>query len=263
MNNKQKFHLYHSVSLLLYVILAYFVSRIVTALEHGFGFVSWVFLFASVAGFIAYGVWITNAADIKREDAFYDTNYKKALFKGFNFSIVFILLFGGLVYLGYKITKQSIVIYNTSKIYVNKYDQKTKERLGYYDNMWKTYSTKNSIAGVNKDIFIEVAKIQMEPRKDGASVAWKWVSENSQIPYHEFTAFYKDLSSFIETQRGGYYALEKACQEIATQHNMLIDTFPNNMYNKYFVKRPKIEYEYGFLSDSTNKVFKSGKENPF
>ena len=100
----------------------------------------------------------------------------------------------------------------------------------------------------------------MENRKDGQNVTWKWLQENQQIPYDEFTKFYSDLSVFITTQREGYFNIEKECQVIANRNNTLLDTFPNNIYNKV-LKLNKIKFEYGFLSDSTNNVFKNKVEN--
>ncbi len=100
----------------------------------------------------------------------------------------------------------------------------------------------------------------MENRRDGQNVSWKWLHENQQIPYEEFTMFYKDLSVFIAEQRKEYFDIEKTCQQIANQNNTLLDTFPNNIYNRY-LHQEKIVFEYGFLSDSTNNVFKSKVEN--
>jgi hypothetical protein len=152
------------------------------------------------------------------------------------------------------------IMYNTSIVYKNNLKQKEEARLGYYDNMWKTYMTKNSICLLNKETFIEVTRLMMEARKDGSGLAWKWVQENQNVPYHEFTKFYADLSTFIEDQRKGYYALELECQNIVRQQNILLDSFPNNIYNKV-LNIQRLESKYGFLSDSTNKVFKSGVEN--
>ena len=96
----------------------------------------------------------------------------------------------------------------------------------------------------------------MENRADGKNLTWKWLQENQQIPYEQFTIFYADLSDFITKQREGYFSIEKACQVIANQNNTLLDTFPNNIYN-HFLKQERINFEYGFLSDSTENVFKT------
>jgi len=152
-------------------------------------------------------------------------------------------------------------VYNMSKVYHNTYIMKTQEKAGFYDKMWKTYYSKDKITGINKETFLQVTKIIMENRADGQQVTWKWVQENQQIPYEEFTKFYADLSNFIESQREDYFAIEKNCQLIAASQNTLLDTFPNNIYNK-FLKCKKINFEYGFTSKQTEEVFRSKHESP-
>lgn len=165
-----------------------------------------------------------------------------------------LLKFGNAVY------TQSVFLYNTSKKYHNTYQQKVEEKQGFYDKLWKTYLQKEKITNVNKETFIQVTKIIMENRRDGQNVTWKWLQENQNIPYSEFTAFYGDLSNFITKQREGYFDIEKACQTIANKNNTMLDTFPNNLYNRV-LKLQRIKFEYGFLSDSTTNVFKSKSEN--
>jgi hypothetical protein len=154
----------------------------------------------------------------------------------------------------------SAKMYNTSKLLHNAYTQKVEEKAGFYDKLWKTYLQKEKITNVNKETFILVTKIIMENRSDGQNVTWKWLQENQQIPYSEFTKFYADLSDFITTQREGYFNIEKECQLIANRNNTLLDTFPNNIYNKV-IGCQRIKFEYGLLSDSTNNVMKSKVEN--
>lgn len=151
-------------------------------------------------------------------------------------------------------------MYNSSKKYHNTYTQKIQEKIGFYDKLWKTYLQKDKITNVNKETFLLVTQIIMENRRDGEKVTWKWVQENQQIPYDEFTKFYADLSDFITSQREGYFNIEKECQTIANRNNTMLDTFPNNVYNK-IIKLERINFQYGFLSDSTINVFESKKEN--
>ena len=153
-----------------------------------------------------------------------------------------------------------ITMFNTSKQYQNTYTQRVQEKVGFYDKLWKTYLQKEKITNVNKETFLEVTKIIMENRKDGEQITWKWVRENQEIPYSEFTKFYADLSNFITEQREGYFNIEKECQKIANMNNTMLDTFPHNMYNK-ILKCPVINFQYGFTSDSTNSLFNSGIEN--
>ena len=140
------------------------------------------------------------------------------------------------------------------------YVQKSQEKEGFYDKLYKSYVQKFDIASVNKDVFIEVSKIIMENRRDGGQLAWKWVRETQQVPYEEFTSFYKDLSSYIETQRDEYFKIEKECQVLAKNFNVNITKVPNVFYAK-LLGVEKIEFQYGFLSDHTNTVFKSKIEN--
>lgn len=154
----------------------------------------------------------------------------------------------------------SVVIYNKSVQYQNLYQQKNDEKLGFYDKLWKVYLQKNQIAELNKDVFIEVTKIIMQGRADGNQVAWKWVQENQQIPYTEFTKFYSDLSEFVFSQREAYFNIEKECMLIANQNNTMLDTFPNNIYNK-ILKCERIKFKYSFTSKKSKEVFASGEEN--
>ena len=169
----------------------------------------------------------------------------------------------GLYWIGtiaYNHFEKASVVYNQNVTYSHALNQKVKEKKGFFDKMWKTYSTKEKITNMDKDMFIQVTKIIMENRKDGQNVTWKWMQENQQIPYDQFTRFYVDLSNFIESQREGYFNLEKECQTIAAANNIMLDTFPNNLYNKV-MKCPHLVAEYGFTSDHTEQVFKSKKEN--
>lgn len=161
---------------------------------------------------------------------------------------------------GKTIYKQSVFMYNTSKKYQNTYQQKVEEKLGFYDKLWKTYQTKAQITNMNKDVFIAITKIIMANVSDGENLSWKWVSKYPDIDYNQFTAFYADLSNYIEKQRDGYFNIEKTCQLIANQNNTMLDTFPNNIYN-HVLKLKRIKFEYGFLSDSTNNVFARKTEN--
>jgi len=172
-------------------------------------------------------------------------------------TLIFTLLF---LTLGITSYNHSKFMYNTSVEYSNYYTQLSQEKETYYDNMWKSYQLKDNIVINNKETFIEVTKLVMDGRKDGANTAWKWVQENQPVPYGEFTKFYSDLSSFIESQRAGMLNIEKRSQEVAKQNNTLLDTFPNVMYNKV-LGIERIDYKPGFTSTRTQKVFKTGIED--
>lgn len=156
--------------------------------------------------------------------------------------------------------KQPAALWNQSVVAYNTYTQKCQQREGFYDKMYKTYSQKKEISFINFDEFKEIATVIMDNKKDGAALSWKWLSEQKLIDFQEFTSFWKDLSDFIELQREGYYALETECQQLGNANNILLSTFPNNVYN-FFLHRPYAQYHYGFTSDNTERVFATHKEN--
>ena len=156
--------------------------------------------------------------------------------------------------------KPAITMYNRNISYVNSFEKVQQERKMFYDKMWKTYLTKNTICELNKETFIEVTSIIMQGRSDGQNVSWKIVHENQNIPYDKFTTFYTDLSNFVTSQREEYYKLETQAMSIVQQQNGMLDSFPNNIYNKVLDIK-KLNYNPGFTSSRTETVFKDKSEN--
>lgn len=229
----------------------------VNAPHNHWRFLHWFYTLLSIVSYIILLIGSWSAYNNEHEDIKFNLNINmKKYIKMFVICILLLVV----VKFGIEVSKDMSNIYNKSIVYQNEYKQKTDERERFYDKMWKTYLQKDKITNLNKDMFIEVSKIIMENRRDGENVTWKWLQENTQIPYEQFTTFYQDLSTFINSQRDNYYNLENQCQTIATNNNNMLQMFPNNMYNK-LLDCPNIEYEFGFLSDSTNTVFSTKLEN--
>lgn len=153
-----------------------------------------------------------------------------------------------------------VKLYNKNIEYVNQLDKQQYARKMFFDKLWKVYLQKYEICELNKNTFLEVTSMIMEGRHDGAQVTWKWLQENQNIPYSEFTKFYSDLSEFVNGQREEYYKLEEACMETVRQQNSMLDSFPNVMYNKV-LSIQKLQYDPGFTSTHTEHVFKTNKED--
>lgn len=168
---------------------------------------------------------------------------------------VFYLLLGLFV-----VGKNSINLYNTSNTYKSQYVALEQSHKSLYDEMWKSYQQQNDVATINKDVFLETVRIQMDARKDGPSIAWKWANENTVIDHSVYSQFYADLSAFIANKRAELRELEEKKQLVAQQHNLLLSTFPNKIYS-FVLGIEKIDYKYGFLSDKTNQTFALGIEN--
>ena len=160
----------------------------------------------------------------------------------------------------FKPAKPIISMYNTNISYVNEYDKVQQARKMFYDKMWKTYLTKNQICELNRETFIEVTSIIMQGRSDGQNVSWKIVHENQPIPYDKFSTFYADLSNFVTSQREEYYKLENQAMGIVQKQNSMLDSFPNNMYNRV-LGIEKLKYTPGFTSTKTEQVFNSHRED--
>lgn len=151
-------------------------------------------------------------------------------------------------------------MYNQHISYINEYEKIEYQRQTFFDKMYKTYLLKYDICELNRETFIEVTKIIMEGRHDGQQVSWKWVHENQNIPYTEFTKFYSDLSQFVNSQREGYYGLEVKAMEVVQKNNTMIHTWPECLYNK-ILNIPEMKFEPGFTSAHTKEVFERGEEN--
>jgi uncharacterized membrane protein len=210
--------------------------------------------------FDSYSDWVDEMEDRKEEDNLNVNSKNKFSISKIVWIIVGVLFVVLSLKTGKIVYSDTKNIYNTHIIYKNNYIQKLQERELFYDKMWKTYLQKDKIAFINKETFIEVTKIIMENRADGKNLMWKWNKENQNIPYEKFTEFYEDLSNFVTSQREEYFKIEKECQIIANRNNILLDTFPNNLYNRVLKLEP-IEFQYGFISDSTVNVFKNRREN--
>lgn len=152
------------------------------------------------------------------------------------------------VYIGF------ITTYNKTIDYAMEYNAVTQGQLTTWDNNYLSFNEKFNIADISKETFLTTTSIIMSARKDGANLAWKWSRENQQIPYEEFTVFYKELSNFIGSQFNENKAIELRKQNIVKQNNLLLTSFPGILYNK-ILKRPLMVYKEGFISSKTKTLF--------
>ncbi len=149
----------------------------------------------------------------------------------------------------------TVNLYNSSKELQLSYDKITQEQVTNYDGYYLAFVDKQENANINKETFITVTDIIMSNRRDGQNLAWKWCTENQQIPYHEFTAFYKELSSFISERYQDNMRVERVKQDIVQKHNLLISRWPNNYINRY-LQIKELQYKQGYISEITKQKFK-------
>ena len=153
-----------------------------------------------------------------------------------------------------RLVSPGIELFNQTKTIELQYDAVVQQQVSNYDGYYLAFKDKQTNADVNKETFITVTNIIMSNRKDGPNVAWKWMQENQNIPYSEFTKFYAELSSFITERYADNMKIETQKQSVVQQHNTLLSTFPNNLYNKYLHIQP-LKYTFGFLSQETKDKF--------
>lgn len=240
--------------------IASFTCALVGALlgmhfSNAIGFVCYFFF-----GVSALTMFITALIKTFSEDCFIDTTKLDKPIK-INLKYIGIAVLIALFCIGIKNPfRPPITMYNRNINYVNSFEKVQQERKMFYDKMWKTYLTKNTICELNRETFIAVTSIIMQGRSDGQNVSWKIVHENQNIPYDKFTTFYADLSNFVTSQREEYYKLETQAMSIVQQQNSMLDSFPNNIYNKVLDIK-KLNYSPGFTSSKTETVFKNKSEN--
>lgn len=163
--------------------------------------------------------------------------------------IIAIILFA------WKTISPLVTIYNSTTELRLSYNKEVQTQLTNYDGYYLAFIDKQDNATVNKETFLEVTNIIMSNRKDGQNLAWKWNTENQNIPYSEFSSFYKELSSFISVRYQDNMIIERNKQNIVQKHNTVLVTFPGNIYNKLLGIK-QLKYKFGYVSKKTMSRFK-------
>lgn len=174
--------------------------------------------------------------------------------KHFKIIIAIAIFIFSIVFVSDKVITPSVELHNTTTILKNSYQQVTEQQVTNYDGYYLAFQDKFEMADINKETFLEATDIVMSNRKDGENVAWKWNQENQQIDFNTFSQFYRELSSFINERYQDNMKIEKEKQLIVSKHNTMLQTFPNNILNK-FVKAEPLTYKRGYVSEEVKKKF--------
>lgn len=171
-------------------------------------------------------------------------------------ALILVVILGVLFSYGRSVYSTSVGLFNQTKEISLEYDKTKQLQITSYDADYLNFIDQQENANINKETFIEVTNIIMANRRDGANLSWKWVQENQQIPYSEFTQFYKNLSAFISTRYANNANIESTKQELVRKHNTLLKLYPNNLINEWILEVPDLVYEQGYVSDATKARFK-------
>ena len=140
------------------------------------------------------------------------------------------------------------------------FEMQMTNRKALFQKMWTTIAQKAKVAKAYDSSFLRIVQEAMDPRKDGANVMMKWVTEsNPTLQASTVQELYKDLSRTIEQNREEFFQREETLASIKQQHSKFLRSFPNNLYNSFMGVK---ELEYSPISsDRTEDVMRTGKDN--
>lgn len=140
------------------------------------------------------------------------------------------------------------------------FEMEMKNRTALFDKMWKVISQKAQVTKAYDSSFLRIVQEAMDPRKDGANIMMKWVTEsNPTLQAGTVQELYKDLSRTIESERASFFEREETLASIQQQHSKFLRSFPNNFYN-LFMGRKELEYK-PITSGRTDEVIRTGQDN--
>lgn len=158
----------------------------------------------------------------------------------YQFTILFIIF----ILFGITNSYNTLKTFNNTNIeFINNYKQIENKRNSFYEMIWNTFNTKSKISGISKETFIQITKVIMNSRKDGVNITWKWLQENQNIDYSEYTQFYLDLSNYIETKRNDFYLIDLEAQKLVMNQNNYLMKWPNKFINNWFFKFELLKFE--------------------
>ncbi len=140
------------------------------------------------------------------------------------------------------------------------FNMQMSNRTALFDKMWKIISQKAQITKAYDSSFLSIVKAAMDPRKDGANIMMKWVTEsNPTLQAGTVQELYKELGRTIESERNSFFEREETLSSIKQQHSLFLLSFPNNFYN-IFMGRQELEYK-PITSSRTENVISTGKDD--
>jgi len=256
-NSKTKYIFQGLLFSVLFLIFSVYLGKEIPWNSHLLEVVYALFTGGIFFSLIIYTLWECGDRTNEEYEALLDKRFFPIKFPGKVTLLILLVILGHRGYLGSIDMKR---IYNTNVAYEKSYIQTEQSIMGYYDMTWKTIADKWKISDSAKSAGLQFVKTIYENKKDGQGAGLRLLVESKLVPLEDYNAFYSDLSSYIESQRRGYYELEKQKQSIVASQAVLLDTFPNNLYNKLLGIK-KIEYKYGLLSTKTKTDFQLGEGN--
>ena len=170
---------------------------------------------------------------------------------------VFIAIFTFLVIIGMGIIGKGISLYNQEISLKNQIEAKQQENTANFDNMWKKIKQTAQVSDKYKDGLKEVLSSYTSGRKkESDQLLMDWTKE--AVPTFD-SSIYKQLMNIITASRDDFNLNQKELIDLSRQHDVLIETFPNNIYYR-IMGVDKIDIKV-VTSTKTEKTFETGKDD--
>lgn len=166
--------------------------------------------------------------------------------------ILTIVIIGGFCLFG-----KGVSVYNTHINLKNQIEAKQKDNEAVFDSMWKKISQTAQVSDKYKDGLKEVLTAYTEGRsKDSNNLLMDWTKE--AVPSFD-SSLYKQINNVIIASRDDFAKNQKILIDLSRQHNVFIETFPNNVFCAILKIKP-IEIKV-VTSTKTEQAFETGKED--
>ena len=169
--------------------------------------------------------------------------------------LISILVFISILVVG--VVGKGIGLYNQEITLKNQIVAKQEENKTSFDNMWKKIKQCTNVSDKYKDGLKEVLTAYTNGRKkESSQLLMDWTKE--AIPTFD-SSIYKQLNNIIVSSRDDFTLNQKQLIDLNRQHDVLLDTFPNNIYFKVMgINKININV---VTSTKTEKTFEIGKED--
>ena len=169
--------------------------------------------------------------------------------------LISILVFISILVVG--VVGKGIGLYNQEITLKNQIVAKQEENKTSFDNMWKKIKQSTNVSDKYKDGLKEVLNAYTNGRKkESSQLLMDWTKE--AIPTFD-SSIYKQLNNIIVSSRDDFTLNQKQLIDLNRQHDVLLDTFPNNIYFKVMgINKININV---VTSTKTEKTFEIGKED--
>lgn len=151
----------------------------------------------------------------------------------------------------------SIDVYNTHIDLKTQIEAQQKANEANFDTMWKKINQVTQVSDEYKEGLKEIlASYTQERKKESNQLLMDWTKE--AVPTFD-SSIYKQINNVIVSARDEFYVNQQLLIDLNREHNLLIQTFPNNIIC-WILHIEKININV-VTSTKTDETFNTGKED--